>query len=181
MTAAPWLDEDVIFAARSLLGWRIVSDIDGSQVVAVIDEVEAYAGEEDPASHAYRGRTPRNGVMFGKPGGLYVYRSYGIHWCMNVVVGPPGIARAVLLRGVRLIEGADTAIERRGRSDHLADGPGKLTQALGVTGVMDGHRVDEVPLRIDRRELTPASIVATPRVGISKAVHNPWRFVAQFE
>ncbi len=180
MNAAPWRRDDVVAAARDILGWRIVSEIAGKRVVGIIDEVEAYAGELDEASHAYRGQTPRNRVMFGAAGGLYVYRSYGIHWCMNVVVGPPGLARAVLLRGARIVEGTDTVIVRRGRSDHLADGPGKLAAALGVTGEMDGHDVAEPPLRIDRPEKVPTSIEDGPRIGISKATDKPWRFVATF-
>lgn len=167
-------------AAKGMLGWRIISDVAGQRVVATINEVEAYAGEQDAASHAHRGETPRNKVMFGAPGGLYVYRSYGIHWCMNVVVGPAGLARAVLLRGALVTDGLSTAMARRGRSDHLADGPGKLTQALGVTGDLDGHEVDKPPLVIDRLAKQPAHIEATPRVGISRAVDKPWRFVAQF-
>ncbi|NND04594.1 MAG: DNA-3-methyladenine glycosylase [Acidimicrobiia bacterium] len=180
MTTAPWLRDDVVEAARSILGWRVTSTIDGARVVAIIDEVEAYEGEQDPASHAYRGETPRNRVMFGAPGGLYVYRSYGIHWCMNVAVGQVGLARAVLLRGAKIITGQDIAVERRGRADNLANGPGKLTQALGVTGSMDGHRVDEPPLVIDSAGRSPVSVEATPRIGISKAVERPWRFVATF-
>lgn len=144
-----------------------------------LNEVEAYAGETDPASHAYRGPTPRNGAMFGPAGGLYVYRSYGIHWCMNVVVGPSGTARAVLLRGGEVTAGADIAVERRGRSKNLADGPGKLTQALGVTGDMDGHIMTKRPLRLLPPKRSIAIIKATPRIGISKAVDLPWRFVAR--
>ena len=174
---APWLEDDVLVAARSLLGWRIVSDIGGERVAGAITEVEAYAGEDDPASHAFNGRTPRNGVMFGPAGGLYVYRSYGIHWCMNVVLGPEGVALAVLLRGAELDEGVDVALRRRGRSDHLADGPGKLTQALGVTGEHDGHHVDASPLRIVAPIRRATSIEATPRIGISKAIDREWRFV----
>lgn len=180
MIVAPWFDDDVIAAARALLGWRIVSDLGGQRAAGILCEVEAYAGEEDPASHAYRGQTPRNEVMFGPAGHLYVYRSYGIHWCMNVVVGAAGQPRAVLLRGAEIVEGHDSVVERRGRSDHLADGPGKLTQALGVTGDLDGHDVSQHPLRIDRRVKVPTSIEATPRIGISKATTRPWRFVARF-
>ena len=174
----PWLAENVLKVAAALLGWRLVSDIGGERVAAELVEVEAYDGETDPASHAFRGRTRRNGSMFGPPGSLYVYRSYGIHWCMNVVSGEPGVARAVLLRGAEIVEGLDAAVRRRGRSDHLADGPGKLAQALGVTDEMDGHDLSQAPLRLLEPRRAVKSFVTGPRVGISKATDRPWRFVA---
>jgi DNA-3-methyladenine glycosylase len=178
VTSAPWLSDDVLEVATALLGWRLVSDLGGERVVAELVEVEAYAGETDPASHAYRGRSPRNGSMFGPPGTLYVYRSYGIHWCMNVVSGEPGVARAVLLRGAEIVEGAEIASRRRGRADHLADGPGKLTQALGVTDSMIGHDLAQAPLRLVGPRRVVKSFVTGPRVGISRAKDRPWRFVA---
>ncbi len=177
MTPVPWLAGDILDVAAALLGWRLVGDLDGERVVAEIVEVEAYAGETDPASHAYRGRTPRNGSMFGPPGTLYVYRSYGIHWCMNVVAGETGVARAVLLRGAEIVEGVDIAARRRGRDDHLADGPGKLTQALGVSDAMDGHDLRRAPLRLVEPRRRAKSFVTGPRIGISKATDRPWRFV----
>ena len=177
MARRPWLDTDVLGAAKNLLGWRLVSEISGDRVVVELSEVEAYAGEVDPASHAYNGQTARNEVMFGKPGHLYVYLSYGIHWCMNVVIGPPGVARAVLLRGGHLLEGETVVRKRRGRADQLTDGPGKLTQALGITGDMDGHNLMKAPLRLLEPTRTPAGFEATPRIGISKAVDLPWRFI----
>lgn len=166
-------------AAPALLGWRLISDIGRERVAVELTEVEAYAGETDPASHAYRGRTPRNGVMFGDPGHLYVYLSYGIHWCMNVVTGPTGVARAVLLRGGRILEGESVVRRRRGRDDHLTDGPGKLSQALGVIGDMDGHDLTLEPLRLLEPTRAVTDYAATPRIGISKAVELPWRFVAE--
>lgn len=178
MTPAPWLSEDVLEAAAALLGWQLVSDIDGKRVAADLVEVEAYAGETDPASHAFRGRTARNGSMFGPAGKLYVYRSYGIHWCMNVVVGEPGVACAVLLRGAEIAEGAEVAAARRGRPDHLADGPGKLAQALGVTGTLDGHDLRMAPLRLVGPHRAVERVVTAPRIGISKATDRPWRFIA---
>ena len=178
MTAAPWLAEDILEVATGLLGWRLVSEVDGERVSADLVEVEAYAGETDPASHAFRGPTSRNASMFGPPGTLYVYRSYGIHWCMNVVGREPGVARAVLLRGAKIVEGFETAARRRGRRDHLADGPGKLTQALGVTGALDGHDLGRAPLRLVGPGRAVGGVVTGPRVGISKATNRPWRFVA---
>lgn len=174
----PWELDDVEAAARGLLGWRLRSDIDGRTVEVALSEVEAYAGETDAASHAFRGVTPRNRAMFGPGGRLYVYRSYGIHWCMNVVVGSEGRARAVLLRGGEILTGEDVAIKRRGRTSNLADGPGKLTQALGVTGGLDGHDLGSPPLLLLEPIRRPGRIVATPRIGISKEVDRPWRFVA---
>jgi len=170
------LSGEVTTAARSLLGRRVSSRVDGDLVSATITEVEAYGGGDDPASHAYRGETVRNRSMFEAPGTLYVYRSYGIHWCMNVVVGPLGEPSAVLLRAAVVIEGTETATRRRGRIDHLMNGPGNLTQALGVSAEHDGSSVFDGPIRIDG-DTSEGIVVATPRVGISRAVDRPWRFL----
>ena len=164
-------------AAPELLGRRLVSEIGGTRVEVIIIEVEAYGGGSDPASHAYRGPTPRTGVMFGPPGHLYVYRSYGIHWCMNVSSGPAGTAAAVLLRGGRPVAGLDHMERRRGRSDHLTDGPGKLCQALGVTGEQNGLSLFDGPIRLAPGPREEGTIIATPRIGISKATGRKWRFV----
>jgi len=169
----------VLEAAPALLGRLLVSDIGGERTAVVITEVEAYDGANDPASHAFRGETPRNGSMFGPAGTLYVYRSYGIHWCMNVTCGVEGVASAVLLRGGRPVEGLDVMAARRGRAVGLADGPGKLCQALGVTGEHDGVDVlsaDSV-LRVEGVVEEGLVVETTPRVGISRAVERPWRFV----
>lgn len=171
------LEGPVLEAAPALLGWRLRSRIDDVVTEVVITEVEAYDGDNDPASHAFRGRTPRNQAMFDEPGGLYVYRSYGIHWCMNVVAGEEGRAAAVLLRGGVPTAGVEAMKRRRGRGDHLTDGPGKLCQALGVTGAHDGTRLlGGGPLSL-KPGRPPVSIERTPRIGISKAVDRPWRFV----
>jgi len=116
--------------------------------------------------------------MFGPPGTLYVYRSYGIHWCANVVVREVGVAHAVLLRAGVPIEGVDVMKLRRGREDHLTDGPGKLCQALGITGDHDGTSVVDGRVQLCAARTGPEDVAATPRVGISKAVDRPWRFVA---
>lgn len=171
------LGGDVLDAARGLLGRRIQSDIGGEACEVILTEVEAYGGADDPASHAYRGKTPRNGAMFGPPGHLYVYRSYGIHWCMNVVTGPEGEASAVLLRGGIPVLGEAAMVERRGRADHLADGPGKLCRALGVTGEHDGADLSEGLVRLQAADPIAGAVVATPRVGVGKAADRPWRFV----
>lgn len=163
-------------AAPLMLGRRLEARIGGVVAAVVLTEVEAYMGRDDPASHAHRGRTPRNEAMFGPAGTLYVYRSYGIHWCMNVVCGPEGVAMAVLLRGGTPLEGTPAMERRRGRREHLTDGPGKLCQALGVSGDHDGTSVVTGPVRLGERVLD-GEIETTPRVGISKAVDRPWRFV----
>ena len=170
---------DVLAVAEDLLGWTLLSEIDGEVTSVTITETEAYAGADDPASHAFKGMTPRNKAMFGEAGTLYVYRSYGIHWCMNVVVGNKNLPHAVLLRGGDPVAGVDVMVARRGRKTNLADGPGKLCEALGVNGEMDG-----CDLRRDAVRLWPGSglggrtIVRTPRIGIFKAIERSWRFVA---
>lgn len=175
---AELLESDVLTVARGLLGWTLRSVIGQGPVSVTITETEAYAGSDDPASHAYRGGTTRNATMFGRAGLLYVYRSYGIHWCMNVVVGAEGVGNAVLLRGGDTTEGLDIVMERRRRSDQLTNGPGKLCQALGVTGQHDG-----ADLRDGSIVLKPGPGVAgrrveeTPRIGISRATGRLWRFV----
>jgi DNA-3-methyladenine glycosylase len=165
--------------ARAMLGWHLVSDVDGSSVEVMLTELEAYAADTDPASHAFRGRTPRNAAMFGRPGTLYVYRSYGIHWCANVVTSEVGSASAVLLRGAAIVSGRDHIVARRARTDHLTDGPGKLCQALGITGAHGGADLTDGPLRLLPGEL-PAGwrVETTPRIGISKAADRLWRYVA---
>lgn len=172
---APFLEGPVLEAARALLGRRLVSDVGGLTAV-VLTEVEAYDGANDPASHAYRGMTPRNRSMFLGPGTLYVYLSYGVHWCMNVVCAPEGRAAAVLLRGGLAVEGEDLMAARRMGRHPLAIGPGNLTQALGVTGDLDGTSVIDGPLRIEGVAMG-GRIEASSRVGISRAVDRPWRFV----
>lgn len=144
-----------------------------------IGEVEAYKGPDDPASHAYRGRTFRNDSMFQKPGTLYVYRSYGIHHCANTAAGPPDVGWGILIRGGQVVEGEGTVRRRRGRIGQLTDGPGKLCQALGIEMVHNGLDLldpsSEIRLEPGRQ---PPVVIATPRIGISKAQERPWRFVA---
>jgi len=166
-------------AAPRLLGSFLVSEIGGKLVKARITEVEAYKGSDDPASHAYRGRTRRNGSMFERPGTLYVYRSYGIHWCANVAAGPEGVGWGILFRGGEIVDGIGMARLRRSRDQDLANGPGKLTQALGVDHSHDGVDLFDgtSPIRLEPGP-APALVMATPRVGISQAIERPWRFVA---
>jgi DNA-3-methyladenine glycosylase len=144
--------------------------------VGRIVEVEAYR-EDDPASHSFRGQTPRTAVMFGPPGHLYVYFTYGMHWCANVVTGPPGEGAAVLLRAIEPLEGIDLMRERRNGRSGIADGPAKLCQAMAIgpehNGV-DVCRPGSVGL-FDDGMPPPTSPLTGPRVGISKAIEVPWR------
>ena len=147
-------------------------------VAVRLTEVEAYDGASDPASHAYRGRTARNAVMFGPPGHLYVYFSYGMHWAANLICGPDGLASGVLLRSGEVVEGIEVARGRRGRSSDrdLARGPGRLTQALGITAEQKGaYLFDGGPLRLEPGS-PPETIATGPRVGVSVEADRPWRF-----
>jgi DNA-3-methyladenine glycosylase len=168
-----------VFFARSvhevapeLIGATLM--VDG--VGGVIVEVEAYH-HTDPAAHSYIGPTERNGVMFGPPGFAYVYRSYGIHWCLNFVCEPAGSASAVLIRALAPTAGLSTMRRRRGIADEraLCSGPGKLGQALAITRRHNGLALDRQPFELRARECTP-EIVTGPRIGISKAVEMPWRY-----
>ncbi|MDH6461186.1 DNA-3-methyladenine glycosylase [Micromonospora sp. A200] len=166
-------------AARGLLGCRLSA----GGVTVRITEVEAYAGTAgDPASHAHRGRTPRNAVMFGPAGHAYVYFTYGMHWCMNVVTGPDGEAAAVLLRAAEVVDGLEAARARRPavrRDVDLARGPARLCATLGIDRSAYGQDLlGDGPVRL-RPAVAPvpeAAISAGPRVGVTGAHDVPWRF-----
>jgi DNA-3-methyladenine glycosylase len=171
LPAGSLLTRPVIDVARDLLGTTLL--VDG--VGGIIVETEAYA-RDDPASHSFRGPTARNTAMFGAPGHAYVYRSYGIHWCFNIVAGAePG--SAVLVRALEPTTGLDAMRARRGPADPrlLCAGPGRLCQALGLTGAHDGLALDRPPFALLPRGSEPA-IVAGPRIGIARGVDAPWRF-----
>ena len=161
--------------APELLGVTLLVDGVGGPIV----EVEAY-DQEDPASHGYRGRTPRNASMFGPPGHAYVYRSYGIHWCLNLVCGDEGSAEAVLVRALEPTHGLELMRERRALQDVrlLCAGPGRLCQALAVTRDHDALALDAPPfeLLVHARAREGLELVAAPRIGISVAADLPWRF-----
>ena len=158
--------------APALLGVTLLVDGVGGPIV----EVEAYDGT-DPASHGFRGRTPRNASMFGPPGHAYVYRSYGIHWCLNLVCEAEESPAAVLVRALEPVHGLERMHERRGLGDLrlLCAGPGRLCQALGVTGEHDGLRLDAAPFELLPPSEPPQS-VAGVRIGISRAAELPWRY-----
>jgi DNA-3-methyladenine glycosylase len=167
-----FFNRSVHMVAPELIGATLT--VDG--VGGVIVEVEAYH-HTDPAAHSYRGPTERNAVMFGPPGMAYVYRSYGIHWCLNFVCEAEGSASAVLIRALLPAVGLASMRRRRGLYDArmLCSGPGKLCEALGVTHRHNGLLLDRAPFELRARGVKP-EIVTGPRVGISKAVENPWRY-----
>lgn len=188
--------------ARELLGAVLVSTLDGRVTAGRIVEAEAYLGPHDPASHAAErvGRTRRNAAMFGPPGTVYVYRIYGIHWCLNVVTDAPGFPAAVLLRALEPVCGLSVMRWRRGLAGGgtalvgagsgsatalgsppavrlVAGGPGRLAQALGITGELDGHSLQSPPLRIAAGEtVADAAVAMGPRVGVTRAADWPLRF-----
>ena len=162
-------------AARELLGWHITAD----GVTVRLTEVEAYRGADDAASHAYRGRTPRNAVMFGPAGFLYVYFTYGMHWCLNVTAGADGEAAAVLLRAGEVVAGLDAARARRPRvpvDRDLARGPARLAATLSLDGAANGLDLFHSWVRLEARSGPPGRIEAGPRVGVSREKERPWRF-----
>lgn len=153
--------------AQRLIGATLLLDGVGGTIV----ETEAYTCD-DPASHSYRGLTRSNQSMFGPELNAYVYRSYGLHWCFNIVTSGNG---AVLIRALAPELGIDVMLDRRRHSPHLCSGPGRLTEALGISAVHDGLSLMQPPFTLVVREPC-AAIISGPRVGISKAVEAPWRF-----
>jgi DNA-3-methyladenine glycosylase len=167
-----FFDRSVHSVAPELIGATLLVGGVGGRIV----EVEAYH-HTDPAAHSYRGPTERNAVMFGPPGVAYVYRSYGIHWCLNFVCEAEGSASAVLIRALEPTDGLAVMRRRRGLTDErlLCSGPGKLCQALAVAKRHNGLPLDKPPFELRARAQTP-EIVVGPRIGITKAVEHPWRY-----
>jgi DNA-3-methyladenine glycosylase len=172
MTGTEFFARSVHEVAPDLIGVELLVDDVGGRIV----EVEAY-DQEDPASHGFRGRTARNTSMFGPPGRAYVYRSYGVHWCLNLVCGPEGVPEAVLIRALEPTAGVATMRRRRGASSvhALCSGPGKLCQALGITAEHDGLALDRPPFRFEPRGEAPP-IATGPRIGITQATELSWRY-----
>lgn len=170
--------------ARELLGARLVRILDGVKLVGIITETEAYIGENDLACHAKAGLTPRTAPMYGPAGHAYVYFTYGNHWMLNAVTEREGFPAAVLIRAIRPIEGVDVMLERRGGRDTL--GPGKLTQAMGITKSENQINLTESGrgLWIEEGQIIPEkSVTKSPRVGLNKTpepwLSKPWRFLVK--
>lgn len=166
--------------ARALLGRVLVCDAGGARVAGRIVEVEAYRGARDPASHAFRGETPRNRPMFGPPGRAYVYFTYGMHHCLNVVCAREGVAAAVLVRALEPLEGLDAARARRGVAEpaRLMRGPGCVARALGLSRAHDGADLVAGPLRVSAAPPRRGGrrVASGPRVGIRAGLEHAWRF-----
>jgi DNA-3-methyladenine glycosylase len=174
-----FFDRPSVVVAPELLGCVLEHSTDDGLVAVRLTEVEAYSGDVDPASHAFRGQTPRNAVMFGEPGHIYVYFTYGMHFCVNLVCEGPGIASAVLLRAGEVVEGIDLATRRRrgAPARDLARGPARLTLALAIGRDDNGGDVCRPgsALRL-RRGSVGARVLTGPRVGVSTGAQTPWRF-----
>lgn len=171
----PFYARDVRTVARSLLG----AVVRHGECAGLIVETEAYH-ESEPACHAYAGRTPRTLTLFGEPGRAYVYRSYGVHALLNAVAEPSGVGAAALIRALEPLDGVSLMRERRGvtRLEDLCSGPGKLTQALGITLEHNGDDLFRGAVRIELAspDASPVDVVESVRVGITKAVELPWRY-----
>ncbi|MFI9531584.1 DNA-3-methyladenine glycosylase [Micromonospora rosaria] len=182
MSADPFaiLTQPAPLVAPHLIGWTLTHHTPDGSVTLELTEVEAYAGEDDPASHAWRGPTARNSVMFGPAGRLYVYLSHGLHYCANVVTGTDGTASAVLFRAGRVVGGVDVAQRRRGERvalHSLARGPGNLGQALALTREHTGsYLLDGGPLALSPPTSPVGSVSFGPRVGVSRASERSWRY-----
>lgn len=164
--------------ARDLLGRRLVRVTSGRRISGTIVETEAYRGSQDPASHAYRGRTARNAVMFGPPGHAYVYFTMGMHYCLNVTTEPPGVPAAVLLRAIQPDEGVESMKANRGVQDvrRVASGPGNLTKALDIGSALNGEDMVRSGVLFLEQGAPGGQVKASTRVGVSAARAKRWRF-----
>jgi DNA-3-methyladenine glycosylase len=176
-----FFEGDTVEVSKRLLGSVLVRVVRGRRATGRIVEVEAYRGAEDPASHAYRGMTARNRVMFGEPGRAYVYFTMGMHWCLNVTTEEPDKAGAVLVRALEPIEGIDLMSRRRGvRSlEELTNGPAKLTEALGVDGKMNGEDLTTSVRLFLESGRRVRDVGVSSRVGVSRGTEWNWRFFAK--
>lgn len=173
-----FLTKSAQLVAPQLLGSLLIRDIDGQKLVGRIVETEAY-DQADTASHSFKGPTPRTEIMFGPPGFAYVYFTYGMHFCFNIVTGPVGHGSAVLIRALEPLEGLDVMKDNRGRQDvhELMNGPAKLCQAFAIDRQLNKHDLTKPPLQLQlTKPLSHAQIVQTTRIGISQAIHEPWRW-----
>lgn len=177
---AAFYDRDPRQVAVDILGCVLVHETAKGLTSGVIVETEAYR-PEDPACHAYKGPTMRNRSIFGRPGIVYVYLSYGIHKLLNVVCEGEGVGSAVLIRALRPLEGLEMMRERRKREMDLCNGPGRLTQALNIELAHDGTELTEPPLYIKRGDAPEGEILATTRIGISRGTELPWRYLVEGE
>lgn len=185
MSSLDWLAVNADTAAKRLLGASLIREIDGQLVSGKIVEVEAYS-QDDPASHTYRGKTKRNASMFGSAGHAYVYFTYGMHHCVNIVSDQEGFGSGVLIRALEPLEGLELMASNRGQSNfsfteaqikNLCSGPGKVCQALKIDRALDGHNLTQPPLRLEKGEALAADqIVQTTRIGISRAIDHPRRY-----
>jgi DNA-3-methyladenine glycosylase len=176
-----FFDRPVLEVAPDLLGRLVVHRTDDGSVTARLTEVEAYDGPNDPGSHAFRGRSKRNGTMFGPPGHVYVYFTYGMHYCMNLVCGPPGMPTGILLRAAEITDGVELARKRRPAAKterELARGPARLVESLGVARDDDGADIcGDGPLTVHHGSRVAKELIRTgPRVGLRDAPDFPWRF-----
>jgi DNA-3-methyladenine glycosylase len=181
-----FFDRPTLRVARELLGQRLVYESAGTRLAGLITETEAYRGQTDLACHARFGRTPRSTVMFGAPGHAYVYFTYGMHWMLNIVTEAEGFPAAVLIRAIQPVAGIEIMQARRGRRvepPQLANGPGKVAQALGIDRALNGHDLcsRQAVLFVERRPAVPASAIQRgPRVGLDHTPEpwksKPWRF-----
>ncbi len=167
---------DALIAAKALLGYKLIFDSPLGKTSGYIVETEAYHSY-DPASQSYRGQTERNSSMFKESGTIYVYFTYGMHYCLNIITGPIGDGQGVLIRALQPIEGTKLMTQRRhsDKTFNLTNGPAKLTQAMAIDKSLNGSNILDGPIKI-QKGFMPSEVVATPRIGISKAVEYPWRF-----
>ena len=177
MLPREFFEQDVEIVAQNLLGCELVHDSSDGLTSGMIVETECYS-QDDAASHSYRGQTERTKVMFGPGGYVYVYFTYGMHYCFNVVSGPAGQGQAVLIRALKPIDGIELMQKRRNKENihELTNGPAKLVQAMGITKADYGKPLFEGNLYIKARKSKPKQIAIGPRIGIKQAVDTPWRF-----